>query len=143
MFVRGGEGNETKTFIDGMVVLDAYGVAAPNTPSRGRFLPFMFKGTSFSTGGYSAEYGQALSSVLALDSKDKQEMTRTDFGILSVGGDVSHTQVWDRASLAGKIQYTNIRPYYNLIRQEIDWKVPLLLWKAVQLFVTKLVSRVC
>ncbi|NBW38196.1 MAG: TonB-dependent receptor, partial [Cytophagia bacterium] len=59
LFVRGGEGNETKTFIDGMVVLDAYGPAAPNTPSRGRFLPFMFKGTSFSTGGYSAEYGQA------------------------------------------------------------------------------------
>ncbi len=124
LFVRGGEGNETKTFIDGMVVLDAYGVAAPNAPSRGRFLPFMFKGTSFSTGGYSAEYGQALSSVLALDSKDKEEMTRTDVGILSVGGDVAHTQVWDRASLAGKIQYTNIRPYYKLINQRIDWKKP-------------------
>lgn len=124
LFVRGGEGNETRTFIDGMVVLDAYGPAAPNTPSRGRFLPFMFKGTSFSTGGYSAEYGQALSSALVLDSKDKQEATRTDLGILSVGGDVAHTQVWDRASLAGKIQYTNIRPYYNLISQEIDWVKP-------------------
>lgn len=124
LFVRGGEGNETKTFIDGMVVLDAYGPAAPNTPSRGRFLPFMFKGTSFSTGGYSAEYGQALSSALALDSKDKQETTRTDVGILSVGGDVAHTQVWDRASLAGKLQYTNIRPYYGLINQEVDWKKP-------------------
>lgn len=124
LFVRGGEGNETKTFIDGMVVLDAYGPAAPNTPSRGRFLPFMFKGTSFSTGGYSAEYGQALSSALALDSKDKQEVTRTDLGILSVGGDVSHTQVWDRASLAGKIQYTNISPYYGLVNQEVDWKKP-------------------
>ncbi|MFN8844307.1 MAG: carboxypeptidase-like regulatory domain-containing protein, partial [Chryseotalea sp.] len=61
LFVRGGDGTETRTFIDGMLVLDAYGVAATNTPSRGRFLPFMFKGTSFSTGGYSAEYGQALS----------------------------------------------------------------------------------
>lgn len=124
LFVRGGEGNETKTFIDGMIVVDAYGPAAPNTPSRGRFLPFMFKGTSFSTGGYSAEYGQALSSVLALDSKDKQEMTRTDIGLLSVGGDVAHTQVWDRSSLAGKIQYTNIRPYYKLINQELDWETP-------------------
>ncbi len=124
LFVRGGEGNETRTFIDGLVVLDAYGPAAPDTPSRGRFLPFMFKGTSFSTGGYSAEYGQALSSALVLDSKDKQEATRTDLGILSVGGDVAHTQVWDRASLAGKIQYTNIRPYYGLINQEIDWVKP-------------------
>lgn len=122
LFVRGGDGNETRTFIDGLVVLDAYNPSAPNTPSRGRFLPFMFKGTSFSTGGYSSEYGQALSSALVLDSKDKSELTRTDIGILSVGGDVGHTQVWDHSSLAGKIQYTNIRPYVGLIRQEVDWK---------------------
>ncbi|MBL0743873.1 TonB-dependent receptor [Chryseolinea lacunae] len=124
LFVRGGDGSETRTFIDGMLVLDAYGTSAPNTPSRGRFLPFMFKGTSFSTGGYSAEYGQALSSVLALDSKDEAEMTRTDIGILSVGADVAHTQAWDGGSVAGKVQYTNIRPYYGLINQEIDWKTP-------------------
>lgn len=122
LFVRGGDSNEARTFIDGMVVLDAYSTSAPNTPSRGRFLPFMFKGTSFSTGGYSAEYGQALSSALVLDSKDKAESTRTDIGILSVGGDVAHTQAWDRGSVAGKIQYTNIRPYFGLIGQEIDWK---------------------
>jgi hypothetical protein len=124
LFVRGGDGNEARTFIDGLVVLDAYGPSAPNTPSRGRFLPFMFKGTSFSTGGYSAEYGQALSSALVLDSRDKSEMTRTDIGIMSVGADVAHTQVWDRSSLAAKIQYTNIRPYFGLINQEIDWELP-------------------
>lgn len=124
LFVRGGDGSETKTFIDGMLVANAYSPAAPNTPSRGRFLPFMFKGTSFSTGGYSAEYGQALSSALVLDSKDKAEMNQTDVGLLSVGGDVAHTQVWDRASASGKIQYTNIRPYFGLINQEIDWVTP-------------------
>lgn len=121
LFVRGGDDNEARTFIDGMVVLDAYGPSAPNTPSRGRFLPFMFKGTSFSTGGYSAEYGQALSSALVLDSRDKAELQRTDFGILSVGGDVGHTQVWDRGSIGGKIQYTNLKPYTGVIRQETDW----------------------
>lgn len=134
LFVRGGDGNETKTFIDGMLVLDAYGPAAPNTPSRGRFLPFMFKGTSFSTGGYSAEYGQALSSALVLDSRDKAEMTRTDIGLLSVGGDVAHTQAWERGSIAGKLQYTNIRPYFGLINQEIDWKTPPASWEGVGAF---------
>jgi hypothetical protein len=122
LFVRGGDSNETRTFIDGMVVLDAYNTTAPNTPSRGRFLPFMFKGTSFSTGGYSAEYGQALSSALALDSKDGIETTRTDVGILSVGGDVAHTQAWENGSAAAKIQYTNLRPYVGVISQQIDWK---------------------
>jgi hypothetical protein len=122
LFVRGGDGNETRTFIDGILVLDAYGPAAPNTPSRGRFLPFMFKGTSFSTGGYSAEYGQALSSALVLNSKDKAELTQTDIGILSVGADVAHTQVFKNSSVSGKIQYTNLRPYTNLIGQLVDWK---------------------
>jgi len=124
LFVRGGDGSETRTFIDGLLVLDAYGSAAPNTPSRGRFLPFMFKGTSFSTGGYSAEFGQALSSALVLDSKDNAEMSRTDIGILSVGGDIAHTHVWNKGSVAGKLQYTDIRPYFGLINQEVDWKSP-------------------
>lgn len=122
LFVRGGDGTEARTFIDGLVVLDAYSPSAPNTPSRGRFLPFMFKGTSFSTGGYSAEYGQALSAALVLESKDETEITRTDLGLLSVGGDVTHTQAWKGGSVAGKIQYTNLTPYTELIDQEVDWK---------------------
>lgn len=138
LFVRGGDGGETRTFIDGMMVLDAYSVSAPNTPSRGRFLPFMFKGTSFSTGGYSAEYGQALSSALVLDSKDNAESSRTDIGILSVGADVAHTQAWETGSAAAKIQYTNIKPYYGLINQEIDWKEPPVSAEAVAAFRQKL-----
>jgi hypothetical protein len=122
LFVRGGDGEEARTFIDGMVVLNAYNPAAPNTPSRGRYLPFMFKGTSFSTGGYSAEFGQALSSTLALDSKDETETSRTDLSILSVGGDIAHTRAWEGGSMAGKIQYTNLRPYMGLVNQRIDWK---------------------
>lgn len=121
LFVRGGDSEEAKTFIDGMLVLNAYSPSAPNTPSRSRFLPFMFKGTSFSTGGYSAEFGQALSSVLALDSRDETEITRTDLGLLSVGGDITHTQAWDGGSAAAKIEYTNLRPYVGLVKQDIDW----------------------
>lgn len=121
LFVRGGDGRETRTFIDGMAVIDAYEPSAPNTPSRGRFLPFMFKGTSFSTGGYSAEYGQALSSALVLNSKDKAAMNQTDIGILSVGGDLAQTLAFDKSSWTGKIGYTNISPYFNMINQRVDW----------------------
>lgn len=124
LFVRGGDDSEARTFIDGLAALNTYDASAPNTPTRTRFMPFMFKGTSFSTGGYSAEYGQALSSALILNSKDKAEMNQTDIGILSVGGEVAHTQVFDRSSLSGKIGYTDISPYYNLINQRVDWKDP-------------------
>lgn len=121
LFVRGGEGRETKTFIDGMIVHNEYSPSAPNTPGRSRFSPFMFKGMSFSTGGYSAEYGQALSSALILKSKDVAEVTRTDLSFMTVGVDASHTQVWKNSSFAGKVQYTNLTPYFALVSQNIKW----------------------
>ena len=122
LFVRGGEGRETKTFIDGMLVHNEYGPAAPNTPSRSRFSPFMFKGTNFSTGGYSAEYGQALSSALVLDSKDVVDNNRTDLSFMTVGTDVSTTHSFGASSIAGKVQYTNLAPYFNLVRQNLEWE---------------------
>lgn len=121
LFVRGGDGRETKTFIDGMLVHNEYSPSAPNTPGRSRFSPFMFKGTSFSTGGYSAEYGQALSSALVLNSKDVAENDRTDISLMSVGADVSTTQSFENSSVAGKIQYTNLTPYFALVSQNLRW----------------------
>ncbi|MGW8122827.1 TonB-dependent receptor [Roseivirga echinicomitans] len=122
LFVRGGEGYETKVFIDGLEVRNAFGATAPNVPTRGRFSPFLFKGTIFSTGGYSAEYGQALSSALVLNSNDIAEKTQGDISIMSVGGDLAYTKKWNNSSISGKLQYTDLRPYQDLIKQEFDWK---------------------
>lgn len=124
VFVRGGEGYETKVFIDGLQVRNAFNSTVPNVPTRGRFSPFLFKGTVFSTGGYSAEYGQALSSVLVLNSNDKEVEDKTEISLMSVGGDISHTQVRDKTSVSAKIQYTDLRPYQELISQEFDWQTP-------------------
>ncbi|MEO9870674.1 TonB-dependent receptor [Ekhidna sp.] len=121
LFVRGGDGRETKTFIDGMLVHNEYGPAAPNTPSRSRFSPFMFKGMSFSTGGYSAEYGQALSSALILQSKDLADNNRSDISLMSVGADLSTTRSFGKSSIAGKVQYTNLTPYFELAPQNLSW----------------------
>jgi len=54
LFVRGGTGSETKQFIDGTVVNNPYFTSIPDLATRGRFSPFLFKGTVFSAGGYSA-----------------------------------------------------------------------------------------
>ncbi|MEQ9467194.1 MAG: TonB-dependent receptor [Ekhidna sp.] len=122
LFVRGGDGRETKTFIDGMLVHNEYSPSAPNTPGRSRFSPFMFKGMSFSTGGYSAEYGQALSSALILQSKDIAENDRSDISLMSVGADVSTTQSFERSSVAAKVQYTNLTPYFAIAPQNLKWE---------------------
>lgn len=124
VFVRGGEGYETKVFIDGLEVKNAFNSTIPNVPTRGRFSPFLFKGTVFSTGGYSAEYGQALSSVLVLNSNDKALEDKTEISVMSVGGDISHTKAWEKTSFSGKIQYTDLRPYQSIISQDLDWQTP-------------------
>lgn len=122
LFVRGGTSTETQAYIDGALVHSFYTPSPNNVPSRSRFSPFLFKGTFFSTGGYSAEYGQALSSVISLTSNDLPDETRTDISLMSVGADVAHTQKWERGSIYGQVQHTNLNPYNSLVKQEYDWE---------------------
>nr|WP_320154143.1 TonB-dependent receptor [uncultured Draconibacterium sp.] len=63
LLVRGGDAYETSTYIDGLVASKPYYSKTPDVATRGRFAPSLFSGVQFNTGGYSAEYGQALSSV--------------------------------------------------------------------------------
>lgn len=51
LYVRGGDANEARTYIDGLLVDNPYFSSVPDVPQRGRFSPFLFKGTSFSSGG--------------------------------------------------------------------------------------------
>lgn len=115
LFVRGGDAYETKTFIDGLLVKKPYGSNVPDLPSRGRFSPFLFSGTTFSTGGYSAEYGQALSSALILNTNAFPEKTQTEMSLMSIGGGVTQTMKHDSYSVALGVEYMNLRPYFQLV----------------------------
>jgi hypothetical protein len=126
LFVRGGGAEETQVFIDGQRVFQPFNATANNVPTRGRFSPFLFKGITFSTGGYSAEYGQALSSVLLLNTTDIPNQEKTDISIMSVGGGVGHTEIWGNSSLSFNTSYINLAPYEGLIPsdQGIQWNRP-------------------
>lgn len=124
LFVRGGAAAESKTIIDGMVVQNPYYSGVPDIPSRGRFSPFLFKGTIFSTGGYSAKYGQALSSALILNSQDLARETQSAINIMAVGLGGAHTQRWENTSLSGEFNYFNLSPYFEVQKQRTDWIEP-------------------
>lgn len=123
LFVRGGTPDETKVFIDGLLVNAPYNSSLPNLPTRNRFSPFMFKGTTFSTGGYSAEYGQALSSVLLLSTKDIPPQSQTDISLMTVGLGLAHTEAGEKSSLTLEGSYTNLWPYFAVMPQEVDWSL--------------------
>ncbi len=126
LFVRGGSANETQVFIDGLRVFQPFNATANNVPTRGRFSPFLFKGITFSTGGYSAEYGQALSSVLLLNTTDLPDQEKTDIAVMSVGGGLGHTEIWGNESLSINTSYINLSPYQALIpdNQGVRWNNP-------------------
>jgi outer membrane cobalamin receptor len=124
LFVRGGEADETQTFIDGIRVAQPYGATTDNLPTRGRFSPFLFSGISFSTGGYSAEYGEALSSVLLLNTQDEPDQNKTDISLMTVGLGIGNTQKWAKSSLSVNATYIDLAPYQKLIPQNVDWNRP-------------------
>ena len=124
LFVRGGEADETQTFVDGLRVAQPYGASANNVPTRGRFSPFLFSGISFSTGGYSAEYGEALSSVLLLNTTDEAVQDQTDISLMTVGLGLSNTQKWTKSSLTLNTAYIDLAPYQLAVPQAVDWNRP-------------------
>ena len=122
LFVKGGDSRESKTYIDGTLVYVPYSSSSPNSAVRGRFSPFMFSGTMFSTGGYSAEYGQALSSVLSLQTNAMPVQDQLNISLLSVGAELEGTKTWKNASATASFNYENLMPYMRLVPQYRQWE---------------------
>lgn len=127
LFVRGGTAAETKIFIDGTLVNKFFYSTATNIAGYGRFSPFLFKGTVFSTGGYSALYGQALSSAVILESIDMPEKTTASLGVSVLGLDAGYQYLNKKknASWGFDYNYTNLGLAFAVLKQKQDYfKVP-------------------
>lgn len=125
LFVRGGTAEETQVFIDGLQVFKPYIPTSNNTPTRGRYSPFLFDGITFSTGGFSAEYGNALSSVLLLNTIDHPKQNETNISLMSLGVGVGHTNKWEKDALTFNVSYINLEPYNKLLPDTNKWnKLP-------------------
>lgn len=116
LFVRGGTGTETKVFIDGLLVSNYTYSSPANMAARSRFAPGLFKGTFFSTGGYSAQYGQAMSSALVLETDDLPVKSSLEFTLSPIMLSAGLTQVSadKKTSFGGGISHTNLGLYYTL-----------------------------
>jgi len=121
VFVRGGEGYETKIFIDGMQVATPFMSKMPDLPTRGRFSPILFSGTLFSTGAYSAEYGQALSSIVDMKTNGIETTDQSSISIMTVGVMGSTTKCWKRSSLSLSGDYVTSGLSNVINKQKVDW----------------------
>jgi hypothetical protein len=74
LFVRGGDVGEVLVSLDDAVIAHPYRYETPTGGFRGAVDPFLITGLAFSTGGFSARHGNALSAVMELRGLDRPEL---------------------------------------------------------------------
>lgn len=123
LFVRGGSREESKTMIDGLEITHPYMAGIPDQAQNSRFSPHLFEGIAFNTGGYSALYGDALSSVLSLHTRDHPTANSSVVALMLYGAKVGHNYVSSarRTSFGVDLGYSAFGPYYKLIGHQTDW----------------------
>lgn len=91
LFVRGGAVSETRVLVDGSTVMSPFRQESERTVSFGRFDPVHVRGIHFSTGGFSARYGDALSAVadIQMAGKPIRNGLRLTASVSGLSGDFS------------------------------------------------------
>jgi hypothetical protein len=111
LLVRGGDASESMIIVDGVTSQNAFYTSVPGISQRSRFNPFQFKGTSFSSGGYSSKYGQALSSVLDLQTIDLPASSTVNISANLTGVSLSGAKLMNNNALEFTGTYLNLTPY--------------------------------
>ncbi|WP_417428039.1 TonB-dependent receptor [Halpernia sp.] len=124
LFVRGGTGAETKIFMDGSLINNYFTNSVPGIAGRDRFNTSLFKGNIFSSGGYSALYGQALSGVLVLESVDLPETTSFDVAIspIFLSGSYQKLSSSKTYSYGASLGYSNLKFVQKILNFNTDFE---------------------
>lgn len=124
LFVRGGTGTETKFFMDGNLVNNYFGNSVPGIKAMDRLNTSLFKGNVFSSGGYSAVYGQALSGILALESIDLPERNSADFGLSPIfaSGGIQRVDKEKTHSYGVSLGYSNLALMQKILNFNTDFE---------------------
>ena len=123
LFVRGGTGEETKQFVDGTLLKNPNYPSVPGMPQPARLNPFLFKGILFNTGGYSALYGQALSSALILETVDLPDKSSASLHIfpMSVGAGFQKLATANKAVMVLTLIMEATSLYNKVVKQKPDF----------------------
>ena len=123
LFVRGGAAAETRVLVDGLAVMSPLRQESERTVSFGRFNPFHLRGIRFSAGGFSAEYGDALSAVADIEMAGKpiRDGLRLTASSAGLAGDLN-LELSESAGVrvSGGYANTNLLLRMNGRREEFD-----------------------
>ena len=142
LIIQGGSPDESQIYINDLIVSNPYALSSKNSAGRTRFSPDLFSGVVLQSGGFNAEFGQALSGIVNLNTIDRDEMTaKTDISVSSIFTGLTHIDKKPSYAYRASAGYSNLFLTEKLIGSEYDWKKP---FQGINtdLFLTKELSSV-
>jgi hypothetical protein len=122
LIIQGGSSDESQIYINDLLVLNPYNLTSENTGVRTRFSSDLFEGVALQSGGYNAEFGQALSGIVNLNTKEKKHIeSKTDLAISSVFTSLTHMDRKPSCAYRGSLAYTHTEPYFKLVPNGYRW----------------------
>ncbi len=123
LIIQGGSPGESKFYINDLIVINPYHATSKNSAVRSRFTPDLFEGIALQSAGSNAEFGQALSGVVNLNTKGINLMEpKTDIAVSSVYAGITHIDRQPTYAWRASINYTNLLPYSKLFPDNYQWE---------------------
>lgn len=123
LFVRGGDASETKVFLNEAVLLYSQQVRSPLGTFIGTVDPFLLDGIFFSSGGFGARYGNALSGIVSLHTVGVPQRSSLSvsaaLGTISMAGAV---ELSDNSGLRLRVNAFNMGPLFALNGEPRDFE---------------------
>ena len=125
VFVRGGEPSETLIRLDGGDIGHPYHYEGASGGLFSAIDSYMLESAFFSSGGFSARYGGALSGVLDIQTQDPLNLKTVSVGANLAGGGVSTSWavVPDRLSFVGSLSHSAPELLFRLYGTSTDYEV--------------------
>ena len=125
LIIQGGSSDESQIYINDLIVANPYARSSKNGGARSRFTPDLFSGTVLQSGGFNAEFGQALSGIVNLNTKEHGQMTaKTDISVSSVYAGMTHIDKKPSYACRASLSYNNLFLTHKITESENVWKNP-------------------
>ena len=122
LIIQGGATDETQTFVDGLLLFNPYNIQQKNVAVRSRFTPDLFRGVALQSSGYNAQFGNALSGILQLNTISNEDMEeKMDINVSSVSLETSLIRKRKQSGIRGNLAYMNLTPYGSVVNDSYNW----------------------
>ena len=123
LYVRGGDAQEVLTLLDDAVLYHPYRYETVTGGIRGTVDPFLTDGITFSSGGFPARFGNALSGILEMQGLDRPAAPAGQVGLLLTGvSGGAALPVRSRGGVRVSGNWSETRPLFRLNRSPRDFK---------------------